>query len=67
MKKLQNANPEDVVEVSIHQSDKSYPVLYCEIFDNGYDHLQTDGTSHRIEVDLPDDNEKYTVLVERRK
>ncbi len=51
-------NKEDTVEVSIHQSNKVYPIAYCQIQKQPH-RLQNcqsglDGKLHRIEVWLPD-------------
>lgn len=55
------------VEVAVRQYNKVGNVAYCEIQDNGYPHLQSDGLSQRIEIILPYDNETFTVLSKRKK
>ncbi len=65
--KLEGIKDKDApVEVSIKQYNQVGPIAYCQIYDNGYNHLQSNGLSHRIEVTLPYDNEKFMYTGNRK-
>ena len=55
-----------IVEVAIGQYNKRYPVAYAQIQENGYQYLQSDGYCHRIEVNLPFDNDNYMGTITRK-
>lgn len=65
LNKIEDKN--DNVEVVIHQYNKVGYVAYCAIDKPMWDRFQNVNGSHRIEIQLPTDEDSFTILSKRKK